>query len=78
MSDGRPRTFCRYTATITYRSGKLQTLTELEPVRFADVFATAGEYIDEQCFNRALRTTGDDWPVNIELRVHTFETEATE
>ena len=45
MSDGRPRTFCRYTATITYRSGKLQTLTELEPVRFANVFATAGEYI---------------------------------
>ena len=49
MSDGRPHTFCRYTATITYRSGKMQTLTELEPVRFADVFATAGEYIDEQC-----------------------------
>ena len=32
MSDGRPHTFCRYTATITYRSGKMQTLTELEPV----------------------------------------------
>lgn len=79
MTDpGRPRTFCRYTAMIRFRSGEEQTLTEPEPVRFTAVFDVAGHVIEGACFQRAKQTTGDDHPVSIDLRVHSFETECTE
>lgn len=76
--QGQPRTFCRFTAQIYFRSGLVWTLTEDAPLRFSDVFTTAGEAIDVQCDHRARQTTGDDWPLSIDLRVHSFETECTE
>ena len=79
MTDqGRPRTFCRFTAVIHYQSGLEETLTESAAVRFPKVFETAGEIIDFWCFRRARATTGDDHPVSIDLRIHSFETECTE
>ena len=75
--DGNPKTFCRYTATIRFTSGEVRTVTE-EPVRFSNVFEIAAEAVDQECFKQALATTGDDWPEEITLRVHSFETECTE
>ena len=72
------RTFCRFTAQIHFQSGQTRTLTEDAPLRFPDVFEWAGDAIEDECFARARQTTGDDWPVSVDLRVLSFETECVE